>query len=65
MVQQAKADEKTLEELEGIRPSVLKKLESEGIYTARDILERGKEGLLAIAGIGEKTAEQLLELVEE
>ncbi len=65
MVQQAKADEKTLEEIEGIRPSVLKKLESEGIYTARDILERGKEGLLAIAGIGEKTAEQLLELVEE
>ncbi len=63
MVQSAKEKEMTLEQLDGLKPNVIKKLEENGIFTVRDIRERGKEGLLEIPGIGPKTAEKIWDLV--
>jgi N utilization substance protein A len=64
MVQEQKEKEVLLDQLEGLKPSVIEKLESNGIHTVRDILERGRDGLLELPGIGNKTADKLLELVE-
>ena len=63
MVQSAKEKEMTLEQLDGLKPNIIKKLEEHGIFTVRDILERGKEGLLEIPGIGPKTADKIWDLV--
>ncbi len=50
-----------IEELEGAGPKLAEKLVREGIETVQDLLKTPLDQLLAIPGIGEKTAEKLLE----
>jgi N utilization substance protein A len=50
-----------IEDLEGAGPKLAEKLIREGIETVQDLLKTPLEQLLAIPGIGDKTAEKLLE----
>ncbi|MGE5174763.1 MAG: transcription termination factor NusA [Hyphomicrobiales bacterium] len=50
-----------IEELEGAGPKLREKLVREGIETVQDLLKAPLEEILAIQGVGEKTAEKLLE----
>ncbi|MFQ6114190.1 MAG: transcription termination factor NusA, partial [bacterium] len=52
-----------LEEVEGITPSVLKKLKQAGLETTEDVTYLGVKGLLNIPGVGKKTANKVIELV--
>jgi transcription termination/antitermination protein NusA len=54
-----------IEELEGAGPKLREKLIREGIETVQDLLKTPFEELLAIQGVGEKTAEKLLEEARE
>jgi N utilization substance protein A len=54
-----------IEELEGAGPKLVEKLIREGIETVQDLLKTPFEQLLAIQGVGEKTAEKLLEEARE
>jgi N utilization substance protein A len=54
-----------IEELEGAGPKLREKLIREGIETVQDLLKAPLEELLAIQGVGEKTAEKLLEEARE
>lgn len=53
-----------LSEVEGISPGILKKLVASGLETLEDIKEAGIEGLLNVPGIGQKTADRIMELIE-
>lgn len=50
-----------IEELESAGPKLVEKLIREGIETVQDLLKTPFDQILAIQGIGEKTAEKLLE----
>ncbi|MEK7348472.1 MAG: transcription termination factor NusA [Candidatus Eisenbacteria bacterium] len=50
-----------IEDLESAGPKLVEKLIREGIETVQDLLKTPFEQILAIQGIGEKTAEKLLE----
>ena len=54
-----------VEDLVGAGPKLVEKLIREGIETVQDLLKTPFEQLLAIQGIGEKTAEKLLEEARE
>lgn len=54
-----------LGELDGLSQGMLKKLSDVGIETARDVLDVGRQGLLAVPGIGEKTAQKILDRVKQ
>jgi len=54
-----------IEELEGAGPKLREKLIREGIETVQDLLKTPLAELLAIQGVGEKTAEKLLEEARE
>lgn len=49
-----------VEELDGLTPKLAQKLVSAGIETATEVRKAGLEGLLAVEGIGDKTAERIL-----
>jgi transcription termination/antitermination protein NusA len=50
-----------IEDLEGAGPKLREKLIRAGIETVQDLLKTSMEEILAIQGIGEKTAEKLIE----
>ncbi len=54
-----------IEEFEAAGPKLREKLLREGIETVQDLLKTPLEELLAIQGVGEKTAEKLLEDAKE
>jgi N utilization substance protein A len=54
-----------IEEFEAAGPKLREKLLREGIETVQDLLKTPLEELLAIQGVGEKTAEKLLEEARE
>jgi N utilization substance protein A len=54
-----------IEELVGAGPKLREKLIREGIETVQDLLRTPFEEILAIQGVGEKTAEKLLEEARE
>src|SRR5258706_7189541 len=54
-----------IEEFEAAGPKLREKLLREGIETVQDLLKTPLEELLAIQGVGEKTAEKLLEEAKE
>ncbi|MGE5179319.1 MAG: transcription termination factor NusA [Bacteroidota bacterium] len=54
-----------IEEFEAAGPKLREKLLREGIETVQDLLKTSLEELLAIQGVGEKTAEKLLEEARE
>jgi len=56
-------EELPLEDIEGLSPSLIEKLKAAGFTNAEQILDGGKEKLLEIHGIGEATAEKILDLL--
>ncbi len=62
---QSSEDETSLEELPGLDPRTIKLLESGGIFSVEDLVEYSLEDLMKIDGIGEKTAQKILEMISE
>ena len=58
-------DETSLSELPGLEPRIIKLLENGGVFSVEDLVEKSLEDLLAIDGIGEKTAKKIIEIIEE
>ena len=58
-------DETPLSELPGLEPRTIKLLENGGVFSVEDLVEKSLEDLLAIDGIGEKTAKKIIEIIEE
>jgi N utilization substance protein A len=54
-----------LNEVEGITPTILKKLNEAGYETTDDVSQAGVKGLTNISGVGEKTANKILELINK
>lgn len=52
-----------IRELQGVSEKVLGLLAEAGIHDANDIRNAGRDGLLAIGGIGPKTADMILSLL--
>ncbi len=51
---------KKIIEIPGVGPSILKKLEKAGIKSVEELFEMDMDDILAIEGIGKKTAENLI-----
>jgi N utilization substance protein A len=58
-------NETPLSELPGLEPRIIKLLENGGVFSVEDLVEKSVEELMAIDGIGEKTAKKILEIIEE
>ncbi len=58
-------DETPLEELVDLEPRIVKILEKAGIFSVEDLVERSFDDLMRIEGIGEKTAQRILEIISE
>jgi len=58
-------DETPLEELVDLEPRIVKILEKAGIFSVEDLVERSIEDLMKIEGIGEKTAQRILEILSD
>lgn len=56
-------EELALEEVDGLTPSIIEKLKAAGYTNAEQILDAGKEKLLEVHGIGESTADKILDLL--
>ncbi len=54
-----------LADIPGLTPGMLKNLTAGGMESAEDVLKAGMDGLVAIPGVGEKTAAKILEVVKE
>jgi N utilization substance protein A len=54
-----------LEELVDLEPRIVKILEKAGILSVEDLVERSFEDLMEIDGIGEKTAQKILEILAD
>ncbi len=61
----SETDETPLEELVDLEPRIIKILEKSGIFSVEDLVERSFEDLMKIEGIGEKTAQRILEILAE
>ena len=61
----ANENETQLSELPGLEPRTIKLLENGGIFSVEDLVEKSLEELMAIDGIGEKTAKKILEIIKE
>ena len=61
----ANENETQLSELPGLEPRVIKLLENGGIFSVEDLVEKSLEELMAIDGIGEKTAKKILDIIKE
>lgn len=53
-----------LSQIDGLSDGIIKKLLNGGIETVEDVTEAGVEGLLDVPGIGPKTANRIIELIE-
>ncbi|HNW27784.1 MAG TPA: transcription termination factor NusA [Spirochaetota bacterium] len=58
-------DETPLSELPGLETRTIKLLENGGVFSVEDLVEKSLEELMAIDGIGEKTAKKILEIIAE
>ncbi len=58
-------DETPLSELPGLEMRTIKLLENGGVFSVEDLVEKSLEELMAIDGIGEKTAKKILEIIAE
>lgn len=54
-------EELKLEDIEGLTPSVKEKLKTAGYNNAEQVLDAGKDKLMEIPGIGEATAQKIME----
>ncbi|MCI0515245.1 transcription termination factor NusA [candidate division KSB1 bacterium] len=53
-----------LADIEGLNEGIRKKLISNGLETIQDVQNAGIEGLLKVPGIGQKTAQRIMNLIE-
>ncbi len=53
----------SLNDVAGLTPSLLKKLKDGGLATVEQVRSLGMDGLLGLPGIGEKTAEKILDTI--
>ena len=64
-----KTDIKKIVKIQGVGPSVVKKLEKAGITSLEELYEIDTEDIMSIEGIGKKTAENIIKklkkLIEE
>ncbi|MCU0846550.1 MAG: transcription termination factor NusA [Spirochaetes bacterium] len=58
-------DETPLGELPGLDPRTIKLLETGGIFSVEDLVEKTHEDLMKIEGIGEKTARKIMDIIAE
>ena len=58
-------EETPLDELVDLEPRIVKILEKAGIFSVEDLVERSFEDLMKIEGIGEKTAQRILEILAD
>jgi N utilization substance protein A len=65
MVEEQREKEVAIEEIEGLSEAMVEKLKAGGIHTVKDVFDKGQEGIMAIKGIGEKTAEKIFALLHE
>ncbi len=49
-----------VEDIEGLTPKLAQKLVASGLETAAEVTRAGLDGLMAVEGVGEKTAEKIL-----
>ena len=61
----SESDETPLEELVDLEPRIVKILEKAGIFSVEDLVERSIDDLMKIEGIGEKTAQRILEILAD
>lgn len=54
----------SLTEIDGLNEGIRKKLISAGLESAQEIISVGLEGLLKVPGIGQKTAERIMNLID-
>lgn len=60
----AKPDGK-LADVEGLTPSMLKKLTAGGFTTVDEVIEAGYEKLIQLPGLGEKTVKKIIDIINE
>ncbi len=58
-------DETPLEELPDLEPRFIKILEKSGIFSVEELVEKSFDDLMKIDGIGEKTAQRILEILAD
>ena len=61
----SETDETPLEELVDLEPRIVKILEKAGIFSVEDLVERSVDDLMKIEGIGEKTAQRIMEILAD
>ncbi|MBD3287468.1 transcription termination factor NusA [candidate division KSB1 bacterium] len=61
IVSTEKLDDMDISEVDGLGPAIVKKLEGEGYETVQDVLEAGYDKLIEIPGIADKTAQKILD----
>lgn len=62
---QEEVDETPLDELPGLDARLIKLLEAGGIFSVEDLVETSFEELISLAGIGEKTAAKIQDILRE
>ncbi len=58
-------DETPLEELTGLDARTIQLLETGGVFSVEDLVEKSFEELLQVDGIGEKTAQKILDIIAD
>jgi N utilization substance protein A len=58
-------EETPLEELSDLEPRVIKMLEKAGIFSVEDLVEKSFDDLVKIEGIGDKTAQKILDILAD
>ena len=61
--QKSEEDEMDIEELPGLSPAIIKRLREAGVNTVEELKNLGLQGLMEIPGIGQKTAQKILGLL--
>ncbi len=61
--QKAQEEEADLEEIPGLTPSIITKLREADINTVEELKGLGLQGLIEVPGIGQKTAQKILQLL--
>ena len=54
-----------LTDVEGLTPSIIAKLNSEGFETVQDVLSGGYDGIIEVKGIADKTAKKIIETLSD
>ncbi len=61
--QKSEEEEMDIEELPGLSPAIIKRLREAGVNTVEELKNLGLQGLMEIPGIGQKTAQKILGLL--